>query len=43
MAEINLLARLPKTNRNIQNRHEAQTPGNIAISRQYGLLARPTG
>ena len=36
MAEIDLLARLPKTKRNIQKRHEAQTPGNIAISRQYG-------
>jgi ubiquinone/menaquinone biosynthesis C-methylase UbiE len=36
MAEVNLLARLPKTQRNIQKRHEAQTPENIAISRQYG-------
>ena len=36
MAEINLLVRLPKTQRNIQKRHEAHTPENIAISRQYG-------
>ena len=36
MAEVNLLARLPKTKRNIQKRHEAQTSENIAISRQYG-------
>jgi len=36
MAEVNLLARLPKTKRNIQKRYEAQTPENIAISRQYG-------
>jgi len=36
MAEVNLLARLPKTQRNIQKRHVAQTPENIAISRQYG-------
>ena len=38
MAEVNLLARLPKTKRNIQKRHEAQTAENIAISRQYGEL-----
>lgn len=36
MAEVNLLARLPKTKRNIEKRKEAQTAGNIAISRQYG-------
>jgi len=36
MAEINLLARLPQTKRNIAKRQEAQTPENIAISRQYG-------
>lgn len=36
MAEVNLLARLPRSKRNIQKRHEAQTPENIAISRQYG-------
>ncbi|HUO43438.1 MAG TPA: class I SAM-dependent methyltransferase [Burkholderiales bacterium] len=36
MAEIDLLARLPKTKRNIEKRKEAQTPQNIAIARQYG-------
>ena len=36
MAEVDLLARLPKTQRNLQKRHAAQTPENIAISRQYG-------
>ena len=36
MAEVNLLARLPKAKRNIQKRHEAQTPENIAIARQHG-------
>src|SRR5437870_8503061 len=36
MAEINLLSRLPKTKRNIQKRHKAQTPETIAIARQYG-------
>ena len=36
MAEINLLARLPRTKRNIQKRQEAQTPENIAVARQYG-------
>ena len=36
MAEVNLLARLPKTKRNIEKRHAAQTPENIAVSRQYG-------
>jgi ubiquinone/menaquinone biosynthesis C-methylase UbiE len=36
MAEINLLAKLPKSKRNIEKRKEAQTPENIAISRQYG-------
>lgn len=36
MAEINLLARLPKTKRNIQKRQAAQTPENIAVARQYG-------
>jgi ubiquinone/menaquinone biosynthesis C-methylase UbiE len=36
MREINLLGRLPKTKRNIEKRHEAQTPENIAIARQYG-------
>jgi ubiquinone/menaquinone biosynthesis C-methylase UbiE len=36
MAEVNLLARLPRTKRNIQKRSEAQTPENIAVARQYG-------
>jgi ubiquinone/menaquinone biosynthesis C-methylase UbiE len=36
MAEVNLLAKLPQTKRDIQKRHEAQSPENIAISRQYG-------
>lgn len=36
MAEVNLLARLPKTKRNIEKRKEAQTPENIAIAREYG-------
>ena len=36
MAEVNLLAKLPSTKRDIQKRHEAQSPENIALSRQYG-------
>jgi ubiquinone/menaquinone biosynthesis C-methylase UbiE len=36
MAEVNLLARLPQTKRNIQKRKEAQTPQNIAAAREYG-------
>jgi len=36
MAEVNLLARLPKSKRNIEKRKEAQTAENIVISRQYG-------
>lgn len=36
MAEVNLLARLPKTKRNIAKRAQAQTLENIAIARQYG-------
>jgi ubiquinone/menaquinone biosynthesis C-methylase UbiE len=36
MAEVDLLAKLPKTKRDIQKRHEAQSAENIAISRQYG-------
>ena len=36
MGEINLLAKLPNTKRNIQKRHEAQSSENIALSRQYG-------
>jgi ubiquinone/menaquinone biosynthesis C-methylase UbiE len=38
MPELNLLARLPETNRNIQKRKEAQTPQNIAAAREYGQL-----
>ena len=38
MAEVNLLARLPGTKRNLEKRKEAQTPENIAISRRYGEL-----
>ena len=36
MAEIDLLAALPRTKRNIEKRQAAQTPENIAIARQYG-------
>jgi ubiquinone/menaquinone biosynthesis C-methylase UbiE len=36
MREIDLLARLPRTKRNIAKRTAAQTPENIAIARQYG-------
>jgi ubiquinone/menaquinone biosynthesis C-methylase UbiE len=36
MREVNLLARLPKTKRDIEKRHEAQTPENVAIARRYG-------
>ena len=36
MAEVDLLTRLPKTQRNIEQRKEAQTPQNIAIAREYG-------
>jgi ubiquinone/menaquinone biosynthesis C-methylase UbiE len=36
MAEVNLLAALPRTKRNIEKRQAAQTPENIAIARQYG-------
>ena len=38
MAEVNLLARLPKGKRNVNARAEAKTPEIIAISRQYGEL-----
>lgn len=38
MAEVNLLSRLLESQRNIEKRKEAQTPSNIAISRQYGEL-----
>jgi ubiquinone/menaquinone biosynthesis C-methylase UbiE len=36
MREVNLLARLPRTKRNIEKRHAAQTAENIAIARRYG-------
>ncbi len=36
MAEVDLLARLPRTQRNIAKRTAAQTPQNIAAARQYG-------
>lgn len=36
MREIDLLARLPRTKRNIAKRTAAQTPENIAVARQYG-------
>lgn len=38
MAEINLLARLPKTKRNIQKRAEAKDPAVIAMAKQYGEM-----
>lgn len=38
MAEVNLLARLPQTRRNIARRSQTQTPENIEIARQYGEL-----
>lgn len=36
MAEVNLLAKLPATKRNLAQRHAAQTPENVAIAKQYG-------
>lgn len=36
MREVNLLRALPRTKRDIEKRAAAQTPENIAISRQYG-------
>ena len=36
MAEVNLLRRYPRSKRNISKRSEAQSPENIALSRQYG-------
>jgi SAM-dependent methyltransferase len=36
MAEVDLLAKLPRTKRDIKKRTEAQTAENIAIARQYG-------
>lgn len=38
MEEVNLLAALPKTKRNIQKRLEAKDPEVINISRQYGEM-----
>ena len=36
MAEVNLLAKLPNTQRNLVQRHAAQTLENVAIAKQYG-------
>ena len=36
MAEADLLARYPRSKRNVEKRHTAQSADNIAISRQYG-------
>lgn len=36
MAEVDLLRALPRTRRNIAQRHEAQTPENVALAKQYG-------
>lgn len=36
MAEINLLSKLPKGKRDINRRHSAKTPENVAIAKQYG-------
>ncbi len=38
MAEIDLLARLPRTKRNIERRRQAQTPENVAVAKQYGRM-----
>jgi SAM-dependent methyltransferase len=38
MAEVNLLAKLPKPRRSVQARGEAKTPDIVATSRQYGEL-----
>jgi len=38
MAEVNLLARLPKAKRNIQKRASTKDPAVIAISKQYGQM-----
>lgn len=38
MAEVNLLARLPKAKRNIQKRASTKDPAVIAISKQYGEM-----
>jgi ubiquinone/menaquinone biosynthesis C-methylase UbiE len=36
MAELNLLAKLPRSKRNVNARGEAKNPDIIAVSRQYG-------
>ena len=36
MAEINLLSRYPRSKRNISVRAQAQSPENVAVSREYG-------
>jgi ubiquinone/menaquinone biosynthesis C-methylase UbiE len=38
MAEVNLLARLPKSKRNVKAREHAKTDEHIKISRQYGEM-----
>jgi ubiquinone/menaquinone biosynthesis C-methylase UbiE len=38
MAEVDLLARLPKTKRNIEKRKEAKNPTVIAIAKQFGEM-----
>ncbi|HEY6085057.1 MAG TPA: class I SAM-dependent methyltransferase [Nitrospira sp.] len=38
MAEVNLLARLPKSKRNVQKRAQGKDPAVIAISKQYGEM-----
>ena len=38
MAEVNLLAKLPKPRRNVESRGVAKTPEIVAISREYGEL-----
>jgi ubiquinone/menaquinone biosynthesis C-methylase UbiE len=36
MAEMNLLAKLPHSKRDVKGRHAAKTAENVAIARQYG-------
>ena len=36
MAKVNLLARLPRSKRNLDQRHEGQSPENIAVSMRFG-------
>lgn len=36
MAEVNLLARLPGTKRDLAQRHAAQSPENVSIAKKYG-------